>query len=273
MKRPYLLLACCLQFANLAAADATVPEDKSQSVFAPTEISLSQLLEEHAPALSQAKLDAVRYRGMPFVPPTTRAIITTTEMSDLMKSRHLGDVRTEARCRETFCVEGLSLFINGHWRTIIDAGAALAALRRDYDSHEDTDATSILFVAVRDRDRLSVWRGTSSMTNGAAHANNTLECETWDVLRRRRLTLNEVSGGRAKRILAALEKRRKEGGGFIGSIDAGGYRVETDSFRFRSGPGGPVLTLCLVYGVGAGGRILELPINLDGGDPVSVRAH
>jgi hypothetical protein len=105
-------------------------------------------------------------------------------------------------CHDSYCVEEVRA---GH-RVLIAAASALAALQHEVadPGHEDeVDATEIVLPQPSAPGLLSVARLESNYAAGAAHANSSARCETYDVTTGKRLTLRDVVGARAARKIAA----------------------------------------------------------------------
>jgi len=130
--------------------------------------------------------------------------------------------RIDTQCRGNYCVEELQA--NG--RVLIAASAALGALRRELsapDHEPETDATEVVLPQPSAPGFLSVYRLESDYTAGAAHARNSLRCETYRTRTGTRVTLQDVVGVRVARRIAVAARAA------LGQAEATAYGVATTS--------------------------------------------
>jgi len=161
-------------------------------------------------------------------PALAAAGITTRWLADSGTVRahptHLeaASYRIDTQCRGNYCVEELQA--NG--RLLIAASAALGALEHEVSAlgHErETDATEVVLPQPSAAGFLSVYRLESDYTSGAAHARNSLRCETYRVSSGKRVTLQDVVGVRAAYRIALAARVA------VGPAEARAYGVTTTS--------------------------------------------
>lgn len=145
-----------------------------------------------------------------------------------------GSYRIDTQCSGNYCVEELRT----SGRVLIAASAALSALRREVSEpgHErDTDATEVVLPQPSAPGFLSVYRLESDYTTGAAHARNSLRCETYRMSTGKRVTLQDVVGVRAAHRIAIAARAA------LGRAEAAAYGVATTSLLV---PNAGTVVLC-----------------------------
>lgn len=170
---------------------------------------LSELVVQERPALVVAGITTRSLAGSG----TVRAHPTHVETASY---------RIDTQCRDNYCVEELRA--NG--RVLIAASAALGALRREVsapDHERDTDATEVVLPQPSAPGFLSVYRLESDYTTGAAHARNSLRCETYRTSTGKLVTLQDVVGVRAAHRIAIAARAA------LGQAEATAYGVGTTS--------------------------------------------
>jgi hypothetical protein len=172
------------------------------------------------------------------------------------------DLQVETRCGANWCVDGLA-----------SADHVLLPAEPDAEALEglaepDAWLEQVVRVAWQDERYVSAYVAQSEFSGGA-HANNILQCRTFDVRSGRALSLQEVLPPAAADGLLARATRFVDPDpardGPAPDIDASGFAFVARGFRFAGPPPGPEAVPAIVL-CGEGdypresGSVLELPI-------------
>ena len=209
------------------------------------EVGLQALFELHRPGL----FGAWSPEG-----PTTRVIPPSSFMSAHPTKETSGCCTVVSQCSGATCAEGLSVPTTS--RKIINPSKRIQSLTEEYGT--DSDVTAVVFAASEVDHLISAWLGSSSYTPGAAHANNSLACGTYDLQTGRQLTLSEVVPD-GERVLSRLRENfdEAENRGFGNALS--GYQLSARSFHVRRVDDGLEVVLCAISDITAhDGSVLEV---------------